>query len=465
MVAIPLLSGITMSEVADFNQVYPINLEPVQIENGISNGYVRSAGGAVTMGTGPGIDRGGINWNGTLYRVMGTKLVSVAMDGTVTTLGDVGAGGMVAMDYGFDRLAIQSGTSLYYWNGTQLTQVTDTDLGPCLDVVWMDGYYISTDGTNIIVTDLSDPMSVDPLKYGSAEADPDMVTGLLRLRSELYVLGQNTIQIYTDQGGTVFPFAVNPGATIPIGCVGPRAKCLFSQTFAFCGSGRNHAPAIWLADGGSALKLSTRAVDDMLAEVADLSTIQLEARVSRDEQRLYVHLPDRTLVYLQKASTQADKPVWFVCSSGRGMDKAYRPRNAVLAYGQWWVGDTDTGAVGVLDDATPSHFGEAVGWQFITQLLYNQTNSAIVHSLELVGLPGRHQSVPEPGALLSYSLDGQTWSMERANSLGKPGNRRKRVVFNIHKRFRNYITFRFRGDSDALASWAALEAEIEPLNA
>jgi hypothetical protein len=47
----------------------------------------------------------------------------------VTTLGDVGGSGPVSLDYGFDRLAIRSGTSLYYWNGTTLTQVTDVDLG------------------------------------------------------------------------------------------------------------------------------------------------------------------------------------------------------------------------------------------------------------------------------------------------------------------------------------------------
>jgi len=462
---IPLLSGITTSEMADFNISYPINLEPVAAENGISQGYVRSAMGAVPFATGPGVDRGGINWNGTLYRVMGTKLVSIAQNGAVATLGDVGAGGPVSMDYGFDRLAIQSGTSLYYWNGSILTQVTDPDLGQCLDVLWMDGYYISTDGTYIIVTDLTDPTSIDPLKYGSAEADPDMVTGLLRLRDELYVFGSNTIQIFTDQGGTVFPFAVNDGATIPIGCVGPRAKCLFSQTFAFCGAGRNHAPAIWQASGGTALKLSTRAIDDMLAEVADLSTVQLEARVSRDEERLYIHLPDRTLVYLQKASTIADKPVWYVCNSGQGMDKAYRPRNAVYVYGKWFVGDTESNAVGVLDEGIATHFGEAVGWQIITPMLYNAAKSGIVHCLELVGLPGRHKSTTEPAAFFSYSLDGETWSMERTNRLGRAGNRVKRITWNPHKRFRNYMALKFRGDSSALAGWAALEADIEPLAA
>ena len=53
--------------------------------------------------------RGGINWNdGNLYRVMGTKFCSVAADGAVTVLGDVGGTGQVSLDYGFDRIAIVS---------------------------------------------------------------------------------------------------------------------------------------------------------------------------------------------------------------------------------------------------------------------------------------------------------------------------------------------------------------------
>lgn len=462
---IPLISGINATERADFTTSYPVNLEPVPLDTGISKGYVRSASGAIQVATGPGIDRGGIAWNGVLYRVMGTKLVSVSAADVVTVIGDVGAGGPVAMDYGFDRLAINSGDRLYYWDGTTLAQVTDPDLGPCIDLLWMDGYFISSDGTSIVVTQLSDPTQIDPLKYGSAESDPDMITGLLRLRNELFVFGQNTIEVFTDQGGTGFPFQASTGATIPLGCVGARAKVRFLQSFAFVGGGRNQQIGVWLAGGGNATKLSTRAIDDILAEVKDLSSITVEARVSRGEERLLVHLPDKTLVCLQEASQAAGTYVWYVAASGRGMEKAYRPRNAIYVYNKWYVGDAESAAIGVLDDATGTHFGEAVGWRFDTQLLYNGTNSFIIHSLELVGLPGRHQTTPDPAAFFSYSTDGETWSVERPNALGRPNQRTKRVVWNIHRRTRNYTTLRFRGDSTALAGWAGLEAEVEALAA
>jgi hypothetical protein len=460
---IPLLSGISATQQADFSLSYPINLEGVPVDTGLSKGYLRSAAGAVPFATGPGVNRGGIEWNGVLYRVMGSKLVSVAQNGAVTILGDVEDDAKpVSFDYGFDRLAVRSNAKLWYWDGIALTQVTDPDLGPVLDLVWMNGHYVTTDGTSIVVTQLSDPTAVDPLKYGSAEADPDMVTGLVRLRNELYATGQDTIQVLYYVGGSGFPFAVNDGATIPLGCVGPKAKALYMQSFAFVGAGRNQGTAVWLAQGGTALKLSTRAIDDFLAQEADPGSIVVEARVSRDEHRLLVHLTGKTLVFLDSATRKAGEGVWYVAASGTAMDKPYRLRDAILCYGKWIVGDTESPALGVLDDGIATHFGESVGWQFDTRLLYNQGKGAILHTLELVGLPGR-ASGERPVAFLSYTLDGETWSIERAGVLGRSGDRSKRCQWRPHKRFSNYMGLRFRGNSDALTGWAGLEAEMEVL--
>lgn len=461
MVAIPLVSGTGATAQADFALVYPINLEQVPLDSGLSKGYVRSAAGAVAVSTGPGVDRGGIeDAQGVHYRVMGTSFVRVAADGSITTLGDVGGSGPVSLDYGFGRVAIRSGTSLWYWDGQTLSQVTDTDLGQCLDVVWMDGYYISTDGTSLIVSDLTNPASFNPIKYGSAEADPDMIVGLGRLRDELIAFGANTIEFYSDAETAGFPFQVNSGATIPIGCVGPQAKVRYDQSYAFVGGGRNQANAVWVVGGGQAKKLSTRTIDDLLAQVADTSTIQLEARIMRDEQRLLVHLPNRTLVCLNNATAANQAPVWYELRSGLGMDQAYRARNAVYAYGKWWVGDLNSAALGTLSDATADQFGSATGWQLQTVFLYNQAKGGIIHDLELVGLPGRDTS--EQTVFASFTMDGQTWTQERAARAGKPGQRGKRVTWAPHKRFRNYMGLRFRGAG--LAGWAALEAEVEPLN-
>ena len=269
MTAIPLLSGAVATESADFALSYPINLEPVPLKSGLSDGYLRSTAGATLFGDGPGTDRGGISWNSILYRVMGTKLVRVNSNGSVVILGDVGPGGPVTIDYGFDRLAINSGDRLYYWDGTTLTQITDPDLGPVVDMLWMTGYYITTDGTSLVVTNLADPTAVNPLKYGSAEEDPDMVVALFKLRSELYAIGRYTIQVFSNTGGSLFPFTANTTATVPVGAVGPRAKCAFYQTLAFTGSGRGEATSVYLLDGGNAVKIGTRTIDDELAKVAD----------------------------------------------------------------------------------------------------------------------------------------------------------------------------------------------------
>jgi hypothetical protein len=78
---IPILSGIYSDPAGDFRTSLPKNMIPVSKEQGISKGYLRPADGITEFGTGPGTDRGGINWNGILYRVMGTKLVKVAADG------------------------------------------------------------------------------------------------------------------------------------------------------------------------------------------------------------------------------------------------------------------------------------------------------------------------------------------------------------------------------------------------
>lgn len=466
MSAIPLLSGVVATESADFALSYPTNLEGVGMENGISAGYLRSAAGAKTLGAGgPGVDRGGVVWNGIQYRVMGTKLVTVSSAGVVAEVGDVGGTGPVTLVYGYGRMAIRSGTNLYFWDGVTLGQVTDPDLGPCIDVIWFKGQFFSTDGTYIVALQIADPFSVDPNKYGSAESDPDGVTGLIRLRNEAYATGGNTIEMFVYRGGEGFPLQVSEGSIIPVGCVGPQAKCLYSQSFAFTGSSLNEGLGVWIAGGGQAVKISTRAIDDFLAAEPNPSGIQMESRASRDEERLFIHLSDKTLVYLKVASQQAKASVWYVAKSGIGMNKPYRPRNAVLFGSQWIVGDTESSNLGVLDDATAEHFEETVGWRFDTQLIYNKAKGGIAHTLELIGLPGRAPSGKNPQAYLSFTRDGETWSIERANTIGLRGQRGLRMSFRPHFRFRNYMGIRFRGDSSGLAGFAALEAEIEALSA
>lgn len=462
---IPILNGVFTDSTPEIRTSYPVNMVPVPKQSGISNGYLRPADGIVQHGTGPGADRGGIEWNGVCYRVMGTKLVSVAQDGTVTILGDVGGSGLVTFDYSFDRLAIASGGRLYYWNGSTLTQVTDFDLGTVVDFCWVDGYFLTTDGEFLIVTELSDPTQVNPLKYGSSEIDPDPVLAIIKLRNEVYALNRHTIEVFDNVGGDFFPFNRIDGAQITKGTLGTFSCCVFMESIAFLGSGRNESPSIYIGSNADATKISTQEIDEILLGYTEsqLASVKLEARNDKSHKFLYVHLPDRSLVYDAGASQDLEHPVWFTLTSAISGHSQYRAQNFVWAYDKWLVGDPQSSAVGYLTQDISSHWGQIVRWEFGTMIVYNEGNGALFNRIELVALPGRVALGIDPRISTSYSIDGVAWSQDRSINVGTTGNTSKRLAWFQQGSMKHWRIQRFKGTSQAHLSVVRLEAQLEPL--
>lgn len=467
MTQIPIINGIYTDNEPEIRTSYPVNLVPVPKQSGISAGFLRPGDGIVKDGNGPGIDRGGISWNGICYRVMGSKLVTVSSTGTVTVLGDVGgsAGDLVTFDYGFDLLAIASNDKLFYWSGSALSEVTDPDLGRVVDVIWIDGYYMTTDGEFLVVTELNNPLAVNPLKYGSSEVDPDPIVALLKLRDECYALNRYTIEVFDNVGGDFFPFQRIDSAQMQKGAIGTHACCIFVDSIAFVGSGRNETPGVYVGANATTVKISTQEIDTLLLSYTEqtLSRVKLEARNDRSHQHLYLHLPDRTLVYDAAASTELGTPVWFVLTSSVVGFSQYRAINFVWAYNKWLVGDPQSSSVGHFVQDVGHHWGQIVYWEFGTTIIYNDGAGALFNELELVSLPGRVEADKNPMISTSYSVDGLTWSQERSISAGRLGERNKRLVWFQQGHMRNWRIQRFRGDSQAHLSFARLEAKLEAL--
>lgn len=470
MTQIPILNGVYVDVNADFRTSYPRNLIPVPKEQGISKGYLKQAQGLTKLGTGPGVDRGGINWNGVCYRVMDTTLLSVDENGIITALGQVGSDGlMVTFDYSFDRLAVCSAKKLYYWSPSLgLVQVTDPNLGSVINFIWIDGYFLFTDGSTLGVTTLNDPMSVNPLAYGSSEADPDPILCIIKIRNEAAVMNRYTIEFMQDTAAGLYPFTRVDGAEVMRGCIGTKCAVAFVQdSIAFMGSARKEPPAIWTALNGISTKISTLEIDEILISYteAQLALCMLERRVERNSEWLYVHLPDQTLVYDYNSTLTVGEPVWYVLDSGIGPTKqAWRMRNLVWAYNKWIFGDVISSNIGTFTDSNSYAYGNETSWQCETIIIYNQTNGAIFHELELIALTGNIDNTKEPTVWMSYSTDGLTWSREKPRSVGKIGNRYKRLNWLHCGNMKMFRIQRFRGTSSAHIALAALEARIEPLN-
>lgn len=463
---IPIMSGIYADSNSDLRTAYPLNYVPIPKQSGVSAGYLRPAEGIVEFGEGPGFDYGGINWDGVMYRVMGTKLVSIASDGTDTVLGDVAAIAQVSLTYSFDNLAIASRGNLYLYDGATLTQVTDPDIGTVLDVIWVDGYFMTTDGEFLVVTELNDPTNVNPLKYGSSEADPDPVKKLLKLRNDPVALNRYTIETFENIGGTGFPFQRIEGAQIMRGTVGTHTACIYMDAIAFLGGARNEDIGVYIGANGNSQKVSTREIDQVLGTYteAQLSLAIVEARSEASRELLYIHLSDKTFVFDGGASKEVEQPVWSILSSGLESVGAYRARNFVRCYDKWIAGDPTTFKLGYLTNSVSTHYGSAVGWEFQTQIIYNESRGAVFHELELVSITGNVALGANPTVWTSYSTDGVTYSQEKACSAGTIGQRSKRIAWFQQGLMRDRRIQKFRGTSAAHISVARLEARLEPLN-
>lgn len=555
---LPIVSGIYTDTKANYRVAYPRNLVPVPKQTGVSQGYLRHTEGVtqlVASGAVLGNDRGGFNWNGVCYRVIGSKLVTIGADGTLTILGEVGNDNLqVAFDRSFDFLIVGSAGNLFYWapqplitaisgnvqaagagyvvgdtvtltndvgltitsvgtggavlsfsilhgglstkNGSgigigqaattgigvgllvvlnyaavpdRLYQVTTPALGTVVDTKWFAGYTVTTDGENIIVTDLNDPSYVDALKYGSSEYSPDPLTGLERYREELYVFNRYTIEVFDNVGGANFPFQVNQGAVIEKGCLSRSLKCQMGQRLWFVGSGSNDGKgeglSVFYIQAGVAVKVATQEIEEVLTQYTEdqIAKCILEAREDRVHQLLYLHLPDETLVYDYAASQIMQTPIWFVLSSDASTYGLYRARNFVLCYGKWICGDAIDSRVGYLDRSVSTQYGQLVGHQFDVGVLYNQSKGMTVQRLDLVGQTGLvSDPTSEPQLTLSYTHDGKTYNRPRPKSLGKQGETEKRLMWLNVAFARQTLGLRFKGETPAPVSYARIDAQIVP---
>lgn len=466
MAQIPLINGVYADAAPHFRSAYPRNYFAVPKDNGIARGYLQPANGIVQVAATSGPDRGGYNWNDVCYRVVGTDLKTVAANYAMSaSLGTVIGSTKVSMDAGFDRLVVVGGGNAYYYTKAGVfSQVTDADLGLVIDVVWVDSYFVFTDGSVLIVADLTDPTAVNPLKYGSAEFDPDSIVGVCRVGTELTAVGRYSVQAYTNVGGTGFPFSPIKGTIVNKGAFGTHSFAALDNTLYMVGSGRNEAPSVWQVTNGSVANISTSEIDKVLKTYTptQLAAIEVEMWVDEGHMVMMIHCPDRTLALDISATLAAGEPVWAILTSGMGINK-YRCRNLTWCYNKWIVGDTNSNAIGIYDNTISTHWGQALDWEFGTVIVYLNGKGAIMYDMELVGLYGQVPLGANPVVLTSYTKDGVTWSQEMSVRAGKQGQRTGRLCWINAGSIENFRAQKFRGTSDCHVAFARLEARFEPL--
>ena len=181
--------------------------------------------------------RGAITLAGVLYTVESNKLVSIAADGSVTTLGTLNTStgrvsmsqnGLLSAGVGGNQLCIVDGTDGWIYNvvTAAFTQIVSAGFPTTPQhVEYIDGYFIVIDGTmNAYASNLYDGLTWDALATTPVQSASDNIFTLLNLHEQLFFIKQYTTEIFYNNSTPTslgFPFTRMQGAVVDYGTPAP----------------------------------------------------------------------------------------------------------------------------------------------------------------------------------------------------------------------------------------------------
>ena len=317
-----------------------------------------------------GINRGAQVVNGVPYFINETALYSFDSAGVVTNHGTINGAGRVSLaNNGQFLVIVVPGITAYVFDNVDstLTEITDIDFQVSDTVSFKDGFFIFTasDGEQFFVSNLNQPLVFDALDFGSADVRPDKIIASHVNHNELFVMGEDTIELFQNIGGSGFPFQRVRGGDIQKGIHAKFGVIDFDNSFVFLGGDVNELTSVWRVGGGVA-KISTSAVDNAIQEYTEEEIADAFAMTYAYGGNFFLaftftstRIPSRTLVYDATTSALTGVSTWHERQSGIDDDK-WRVTAIVSAYGDLISADSVDGRIGTFNKDTHTEYGNPI---------------------------------------------------------------------------------------------------------
>ena len=423
-----------------------VNLFPEIVpEGGKEPAFLNRAPGlrqVVTVGDGP--IRGLWAFDGNMYVVSGNELYKVDANYTVTLLGTVsGSPGPVSMaDNGAVLFVACNGPSYTYFTLTNsFQQITDPQFEGAVTVSYLDGYFVfnppDAQRINSVSTLTSGgyiyPLVFDATEFASAEGAPDNTVGIIADHRELWVFGDNSVEVWYNSGDVDFPFTRIQGAFNELGCAAAFSIAKMDNGLFWLGKDARGQGIVYRANGYTGQRISTHAVEWQIQQYGDLSDA-IGYTYQQDGHSFYVLIfPSAGAMWVYDVSTQA----WHERAGfSNGNFVRHRSNCQVFFNQETLVGDYQNGKIYAFDLDVYADDGQLQKWLRSWRALptgQNNLKRTAHHSLQLdiesgVGIVTGQGS--DPQVMLRWSDDGgHTWSNEHWEKIGKIGEYGRRVIW------------------------------------
>jgi len=218
--------------------------------------------------------------NGRAFTVSGLGLYEVLSNGTNTlrgTLNSFSINGICTFDENGPELAICDGDKIYIFTyaTNNFGVVTDPDLPSVGSVTFLGGYFIANKNASqaYYVSDLYSGTSWQPLQFASAESSPDNLSRVIRVSGQVFGLGTNTTEIFTQSGAT-FPFQKISGAQFDVGILAPYSAVPVDNSLYWIGQDSNGSGIVYRNSGYTPIRVSTEAMELIIAQATDPTKIR-----------------------------------------------------------------------------------------------------------------------------------------------------------------------------------------------
>ena len=467
MATVPLLRGDKVDNNTDYRDALPVNYYAVMREIYGVKGYLLNFYGLTSFGIGQGKSRGSI-WVARPgleghYRVSGTSFIRVDDDGSITVLGDIPGTEQASLTYSLNNIAIVADKKLYYYNtAAGLRQITDTDIGDIIDIVWADFRFVATDGEFLFQSSELNEEEYEPLAFSGSDFQPDEIMGVaLDEDNELVAFNSFTTEYFFNAGSSNFTYTRIPLKAVKAGIVGTHCKVEYKDQWFTLSRRINTQPQFTIIQSGSSESITTREIEKVLSQYTgeELSTVTLDVFVKDSIVWLIAHLPAETLAFNVTLSKKFGNEVsWSILKSDVLGDKTFRAKDFTYdpRFSKWIGGDKSTADLGYLDDSVCTQYGEIVEGLLYTPVL--DVESLSIDEIEIETIPGIAPS-NDATVFISRSDDLRTDGNEWTAIYGTNNNYGQRFIIRRLGYVRDNVSFRLRTASRSRMAFCKLDVK------
>lgn len=377
--------------------------------------------------------RAALTIHGVKYLVSGSKFYRIPAGGNPLEVGLVSGSARPQMaTNGIQVCVVIEPRAWVYTIATDaLAEITDSDFTSrgASTVQFLDNYLSFTEPVSgrWFISDLAAATSFDSLKFATAEGAPDHLVTHVVDHGQALLLGVDSGEIWQNAGVSGFPFVRVGNGIIEQGCLAKYSAIKVDQS------------VIWLANdytvrrlqGVTPVRVSTHSVERKFrtytASSAFANTFTWDGHV------FYVLTFPEATWGLNVTTGQ-----WFELQS-YGLDN-WRVSCAIQEGGRTYVGDSQSGKFGLLDDVF-SEWGDplVMSWTYQPVFSANYVSHSRFEIFAEMGVGLISGQGSDPEIMLEISNDGQTFEQLPSRKLGKIGEREARAVWHRLGRSRNRV--------------------------